>query len=192
MDKKAAHWLDLPAFYASAAKILKPGGTLAIWTCSSQYVHPSTPKAREIQDALSDLEDGMLAPFQTPGNALSRNAYRNLALPWDLASTKDLFEQSSLERKDWDLNGVPSAPPLADGSPGPFLFDSGKPSTVQQFVDAVGSASMVIRWREANSQKAHTEEDPVSITSRRLRALVGDNGILSTSPSLSLLLMRRS
>lgn len=33
----AAHWFDMAAFYAAAAKVLKPGGTLALWTHSSFY-----------------------------------------------------------------------------------------------------------------------------------------------------------
>lgn len=134
----------------------------------------------------------MLAPFQTPGNALSRNAYKDLALPWNFDGTKHLFQQASFERKDWDLDGVPSAPNGPDGSPGPFIMDGGKPSTVQDFINAVGSASMVIRWREANPEAAHTENDPVHITARALRSLVDDDGMLRMSPSLSLLLMRRS
>lgn len=192
IEGKAAHWFDLPAFYASVGKILRPGGTLAVWTCSSQYVHPSTPNYREIQDVLFNLEDGMLAPFRTQGNTLSQNAYKDLVLPWSFGSIQHLFEQSSLVRKDWDLDGVPSASLLADGSPGPFIVDDENPKTVQNFIDAVGSASMVIRWRDANPQAAHTENDPVHITAKALRSLVGENDVLRMSPSLTLLLMRRS
>lgn len=45
----AAHCFDLPAFYASAAKTLKPGGILAMGTCSSGYAHHSVPNHEEIQ-----------------------------------------------------------------------------------------------------------------------------------------------
>lgn len=133
----------------------------------------------------------MLGPYRLPGNVLSRNAYRNLRLPWDFDETKDLFEESSFERKDWDLDGNPSALPLADGSSGPFLFAAREQSTVRRFVEGLGSASMVIRWREVNPEKAGTDEDPVCITAKRLQALVGEGRTLAVSPSASLLLMRR-
>jgi len=97
-----AHWLDLPKFYASVAKALKPNGTLAIWTCSSMYCHPSEPNHERIQEILSELEDGMLAPYVTPGNMMSRNAYEGLALPWDLHGVEGAYDRLSFVRKDWD------------------------------------------------------------------------------------------
>ncbi len=53
----SAHWLQLPAFYPSAARALRPGGTLAIWTCTSMYADPSTPNAEAVQAVLRELED---------------------------------------------------------------------------------------------------------------------------------------
>lgn len=29
----AVHWFDVPKFWAEAAKVVKPGGTVALWTC---------------------------------------------------------------------------------------------------------------------------------------------------------------
>ena len=186
----AAHWFDMAEFYASAARALKPGGTLAMWTCSSTYCHPSIPNYQAIQTILHDLEDGMLAPYTTPGNILSRNAYEGLRMPWDHAQTKELFDQASFVRVDWDRDGVPTAPPLEDGSPGPFLF--GAEETITQFTTAVSSASMVIRWRAASPDKAHTDADPVNITARRLREATGGEEALVMAPSLTLLLLRRA
>lgn len=183
----AAHWLDLPAFYASAARCLRPGGTLAMFTCSSSYIHPSHPRHREIQAVLSELEDGMLGSYMTPGNALSRHGYRDIALPWTTGCAA--FEASSLQRRDWDWEGVPSAPRLSDGCPGPFLF--GEPITLAQAEAAFGSASAVVRWRAANPEKAGTEEDCVKLTMRRLREVVGEESPeLILGPSCSLVLMR--
>lgn len=187
----SAHWFDLPKFYDSVAKALKPGGTLAIWTCSSTYCHPSVPNHERIQEILSELEDGMLAPFATSGNMLSRNAYEGLALPWNLHEAGDgEFDQGSFVRRDWDKHGVPSAPPLADGTPGPFLFH--EEETLDKLEQGLNSASMVVRWREAHPDKAYGEEDAVKITIRRLREALGDREQFVASPSCSLLLMRRS
>lgn len=185
-----AHWLDLPRFYASVAKALKPGGTLAIWTCSSMYCHPSVPNHERIQETLSELEDGMLAPYVTPGNMLSRNAYEDLALPWDLKGVDSAYDRASFMRKDWDRYGVPSAAPLPDGTPGPFLMH--EETTVEGLGKALGSASMVVRWRDANPEKAYGEEDAVEVTMRRLREALGGRESFVTSPSCTLLLLRRS
>jgi hypothetical protein len=27
------HWFDMPKFWAEAAQVVKPGGTVALWTC---------------------------------------------------------------------------------------------------------------------------------------------------------------
>lgn len=184
----AAHWIDMPTFYTAAARALRPGGTLAMWTCSSYYVHPSEANASLIQAALYDLEDGMLAPYRHAGNVLTRNAYDALPLPWTIEGFESAFEKASFERRDWDRGGVPSAAAQADGSPGPFLKHE-----EEKLVDleaGLGSASMVVRWREANPDKALTDEDPVVITMKRLRELSGGRDRLVLSPSFSLLLMR--
>ncbi len=186
----AAHWMDMPAFYKAAEGALTPGGTLAIWTCSSLYVHPSTPNANALQEALYDLEDGMLSPYFHAGNVLTRNAYETLPLPWTIEGFESSFEKGSFVRKDWDRHGVPSAPDKADGTPGPYMMYEDVQLTYLE--RGLGTASAVIRWRDANPTKAHTEEDPVAITMKRLRERSGGSESLLISPSVSLLLMRRT
>ncbi|TDZ58245.1 putative methyltransferase [Colletotrichum trifolii] len=185
----AAHWFDMPAFYKAAAKLPRPGGALAIWTCSSMLVHPSVPNHEKIQDILSDLEDGMLAPHVEEGNTISRNAYRDLKLPWDDVTSRGLFGEGSFERVDWDLHGIPSAPRGLDGTPGPFLH--GRETTIPEMEQTLGSAGMVIRWREANPDKALTDEDVVTVTARRLQEVVGVSEKLSLGHSTIFLLLRR-
>lgn len=185
----AAHWFDMEAFYKSAAKVLKPGGTLAMWTLSSLYAHPSMKNWKEIDRILHELEDGMLAPYALPGNIISRNAYDKLLLPWNIQSTKGLFEEATFQKNDWDRDGVPSAPALADGTPGPFLCSDTQ--TLTSFIKGFGSSSMVIRWRQANPEKANTEQDPVNLTVEALRGVVGADDQLLLGPSTSLLLLRR-
>lgn len=154
------------------------------------YIHPSHPRQVEIQAILNDLEDNMLLPFATPGNILSRTGYEGLSLPWDLEPCASLFDKSSFERVEWDRNGVPSAPPLGDGTPGPFVV-VGHPVPIAGIAQALGSSSMVIRWREAYPDKANTEEDPVKITVKKLREANDGKEEMWLSASLSLLLMRR-
>lgn len=186
----AVHWLELDPFYSSAAKALKPGGTLAIWTLSSMFCHPSDPNCKEIQAVLSDLEDNILGPYAAPGNMLSQNGYDTLPLPWTLEkSVASSFDQASFTRKDWDRNGVPSSAE-ADGSPGPFLFGSAK-SSVAKIEAALGSSSMVIRWREAHPDRAGTDEDVLAVTAKRLKQAMGDRDTFVGGASCSLLMMRK-
>lgn len=37
IKRDQAHWFSMPAFWAEAARIVKPRGTVALWTCSSLY-----------------------------------------------------------------------------------------------------------------------------------------------------------
>lgn len=189
----AAHWFDMPAFYASAAQALRPGGTLAMWTVTSFYCHPSVPNYEAIQRILSELEDEKLGPYMQPSSVLTRGAYEQLPLPWSGADDEpahSLFDKDSFKRCDWDRDGVPSAPPLADGTPGPFLM--GKGLTIERGLAGLGSSSSVIRWRQAHPEKAGTDEDPVIHAFKLTRDVMGE-GIkeLVVSPSLSLLLMRK-
>jgi trans-aconitate 3-methyltransferase len=200
----AAHWFSLPDFYTQAAQLLRPGGTLAMWTCSSFHVHPSVPRHESLQRILSHLEDELLGPYMLPGNILAGNAYEDLALPWDNSNTPALFDKSSFKRVDWDWYGVPSAPPRGtDRTPGLFLF--GKKTMLEEMEAGFDSASAVIRWREANLEISGTEEgDPVQVTMRDLRDVVDRgrdsgsrsdewwDGRLFCAPSCSLLLMRRA
>ncbi|TDZ14031.1 putative methyltransferase [Colletotrichum spinosum] len=185
----AAHWFDMSAFYKAAAKSLRPGGTLAIWTCSSMFVHPSVPNREKIQDILSDLEDGMLAPHVEEGNTISRNADRDLELPWDDVTSRGLFGEGSFKRVDWDLHGIPSAPKGGDGTPGPFLHE--REATISEMEQTLSSASVVIRWRGANPDQALTDEDVVTVTARRLQEVMGVSEKPSLGHSTTLLLLRR-
>ncbi|KAF2152201.1 S-adenosyl-L-methionine-dependent methyltransferase [Myriangium duriaei CBS 260.36] len=186
----AVHWFQLPEFYAQAAKALKPGGTLAIWTCSSFYCHPAEPKCKEIQDVLSDLEDKVLDPYMTPGNRLSRRRYIDMTLPWHVDATKTLFDESAFQRKDWDVDGIPSGPSLPDGTPGPFArMDE---TNIDDWEASIGAAGPVVRWRKANPEKVGTEEDIIRIIVKRLRTVMGERKTFMAGSSTSLLLLRRS
>ncbi|KAI6978426.1 UNC-50 family protein [Hortaea werneckii] len=199
----AAHWFRFPAFYLSAAQALRPGGTLAIWTTSSYFCHPSVPRHREIQSLLHTLEDEMLGPYMTPGNRLARQCYDHLPLPWTplppSAATDGgvaenpsaaFFDETAFERKHWDRDGGPSAPPLSDGSPAPYLL--GREVDLHVDVKGFSSSGPVIRWREANPEKANTDQDPIRVIAQRLKQVVGEQTDLVLAPSCTLLLFRRT
>ncbi|RMX98289.1 hypothetical protein D0867_12491 [Hortaea werneckii] len=199
----AAHWFQFPAFYLSATQALRSGGTLAIWTTSSYFCHPSIPGHRDIQTLLHTLEDEMLGPYMTPGNRLARGCYDHLPLPWSSvppsAATDGedaenpsaaFFDEAAFERKHWDRDGVPSALALPDGSPGPYLL--GREVDLHGGLQGFDSSAPVIRWREANPEKAKTDLDPVRVIADRLMQVVGEQTKLVVAPSCTVLLFRRT
>ncbi|KAI7291590.1 UNC-50 family protein [Hortaea werneckii] len=199
----AAHWFQSPAFYLSAAQALRPGGTLAIWTTSSYFCHPSVPGYREIQTLLHTVEDERLGPYTTPGNRLARQCYDDLPLPWSplppsaAAGGEDaqnpcaaLFDEAAFERKHWDRDRVPSALALPDCSSPPFLL--GREVDLHGDLKGLGSSWPVIRWREANPGKVGTEQDPIRVIADRLKRVVGEQTKLVLAPSCTVLLFRRT
>eukprot|EP00884_Botryococcus_braunii_P010247 jgi/Botrbrau1/19223/Bobra.0077s0123.1 len=59
---QALHWMDLDRFYTEARRILKPGGTVAVW--SYDLMRFDTPAANKVMD---DLYNGVLGPYWDEG-----------------------------------------------------------------------------------------------------------------------------
>lgn len=93
----AAHWFDLPAFGAEAARVLRPGGLLAVWSYHAGIVEPP------FQAVFDRLYWRVLKPYFAPGARLVDERYETLPLPgtpvaaprfeivcrWTLAQTLD-------------------------------------------------------------------------------------------------------
>jgi trans-aconitate 3-methyltransferase len=102
----AAHWFDMARFWPRAARVLKPGGTVALWTTGSMRMHSSLPNAAAIQAAMDDLEERYLKPFIEPGNLLAQNLYVDLPLPWTLAPPVADFDEAAFFRKEWGPDNI--------------------------------------------------------------------------------------
>lgn len=74
---QAAHWFDLPAFYAEAARVLRPNGVLALVT----YSGVKTGQA-DIDALLHEFHQTTMGPFWPPQRAYVDNHYRDLPFPW--------------------------------------------------------------------------------------------------------------
>jgi len=74
---QAMHWFDLPRFYMEVARVLVPGGALAVWT----YGEPefSDPKITELVRRF-DLDT--LDVWWQPGREHIRDGYRELPFPF--------------------------------------------------------------------------------------------------------------
>ncbi len=158
----AAHWFEMPAFWTQAAKILKSGGTVALWTQGSWYIHPeTTPNAARVQEVLNWLELVELEPYRRTGDRL----YTDLPLPWQIEPKISDFLEGDYLRKVWN----------EDGKIGPGeRFMRQHEITLQQFASAISTSSMVSKWRLAHPELAGTDKDCVNIAIRKLREALGN------------------
>lgn len=145
----SAHWFDMARFWPSAARVLKPGGSVAMWTTGQLCIHPSVPNAAAMQVEIDQIEEQYLRPYFEPGNLLTRGRYRDLLLPWTLDQPVVGFDESDFFRKDWDLYEK--------------FFVSEPELSLDMFEMMIGTMSPVTRWRQANPDAVGTDKDVVKM-----------------------------
>ncbi|KAL3458256.1 S-adenosyl-L-methionine-dependent methyltransferase [Aspergillus heterothallicus] len=161
----AAHWFDMPAFWAAAARVLKPSGTVAIWASGHMSVHPDMPQAAAIQDAMDKIEVQYLQQHFVEGNWMTRNRYHGLGLPWTVEPKVLGFEEGSFVRKDWDARDED-------------FYAVGQPEVGLDALERmIGTGSPVTRWHEANPELVGTEKDVVRMFRREIERLLREVGV---------------
>lgn len=88
---QAAHWFDWPAFCREAARVLKPGGVLAIWSYAYCTVTPAVDRV------VGDFARDQVGPYWPRERHLVDEGYRGLALPFEPLALPPL-EMTA----DWD------------------------------------------------------------------------------------------
>lgn len=189
-------------FWHKAATLLKPGGTIALWTCASLYcrrlsrllliqpwptyinLDPSTPNASEVQRILSRLEDEDLSPYELPSNRLSRDMYDNLQLPWQNSLPVKEFPESLYVKHEFNRNGT-----VLEGND---FFSGNEEQSLEGLEKALVTASMVTRWREANPNLAGTQQDCVKRSIRDLKFALGGKESFITGSGTAVLLFKKS
>jgi trans-aconitate 3-methyltransferase len=181
----SAHWFSpILSFYDAAASLLAPGGTLAMWTASSFYCHRhTTPNPEKVQAVLFDLERNILSPYELPGNRLSMDGYDDLPLPWDEGVPG--FDEFTFVRREWNKGGK-----VEKGKT--FLVAEPRRS-LDELAKGCSTASMVVRWREANREALvkGEVEDCVDLTIKRLKEALGGQDWLEGGPSTVLLMIKK-
>ncbi|KIY01617.1 uncharacterized protein Z520_03169 [Fonsecaea multimorphosa CBS 102226] len=159
----AAHWFDMAGFWPSAARVLKPGGTVAIWTSGEIRAHPSMPNAEAIQAAMDEHQERDMKPFIEPGSLIVQSRYLDLPLPWTLAQPVTAFDQATFVRKEWDPNED---------------FFVGLPEgDLDMFEKVMATGSAETRWRQAHPDDVGTERDVLRILRKRIEQLLHEAGV---------------
>ena len=73
---QAIHWFDLPAFFKTVDRVLKPGGLLAIW--GYQFIHTGT----EIDELISHFHSNIVGPYWPPERKLLNEGYKDISFPY--------------------------------------------------------------------------------------------------------------
>ncbi|KAF8856563.1 S-adenosyl-L-methionine-dependent methyltransferase [Acephala macrosclerotiorum] len=162
----AAHWFDMKHFWPSAARVLKPGGTVAFWGTGDVAMHPSMPNAAAIQASMDEIEERELKPFFVPGNLITRGLYRDLPLPWTLPSPVTDFDEATFFRKDF---GPENNKEFFEGGPTEIDLD-----TMEKML---GTTSPVQRWRDAHPETAGTNRDIIKIVRNEVERLLHEAGV---------------
>ncbi|KAK6519153.1 hypothetical protein TWF281_003842 [Arthrobotrys megalospora] len=165
----AAHWFDMRLFWTQAARLLKPGGTVALWTGANIVALPPTPNPTEITAAINRLMD-RIDDFKEEGNRISQELYINLAMPWTLDPPVVEFEKSEAKRVEWGTD-TPESLPCDE------FFAMNKPANLDMVEAIVATASPVIRWREANPELAGTDQDVVKRMRREMEETMRAGGV---------------
>jgi SAM-dependent methyltransferase len=89
---QAAHWFDLPRFYAEAKRVLKPSGVIALWG----YGRLSLPDGMD--EIFQRFYSETIGPYWPPERALIDDGYRSLDFPFAEITPPPFFIEVG-----WDL-----------------------------------------------------------------------------------------
>ena len=204
-------------FWPTAAKVMKPGGTVAFWCQGSAHcrkcenpveesnlltslfplrtyakitnfcLDPKHPRHAIITKRIRELENSYDGAPIPKGTQVALNQYRDLKLPWQMDPPVSAFPQENFIRKEWDYEDN-------FGESDDFLGGS-KMVSIKQMEALMSTTSQTVRWREAHPELVGTDEDIIVKSMRVLREAAGmapdENGSLPIGPSTTLLLLQR-
>jgi hypothetical protein len=135
-------------------------------------------------EVLFRFERDTLAPYEMPGNRISRDMYDNLPLPWDVSPPVKDFSQLEYVKHDYDREGI-----LSNGVD---FFNGGSVETLDETNKGLSTASMVTRWRAANVELVSTDKDAVKSFVRELREALGGQDWILRGSGTAILLFKKS
>lgn len=96
---EALHWFDRPAFWREAARVLRPGGVVAVLGYAAVRF-PGAPAADEMYNALFD---GTLGPYWHPNKRLVDDLYRGCEPPAPPFADVQRLDGLTIER-EWSVD----------------------------------------------------------------------------------------
>jgi SAM-dependent methyltransferase len=151
---QALHWLDLDTFYEEAARVLIPGGVLAVWTYGSPLLDDAT-----LQRNLSRFHDDLVGLYWPVNRRHVDAGYRTLRFPFP-----ELGSPTFAMREQWTL--------------GQLLGYIGTWTATQRFRDATGrdplpdlERDLIRHW---GSNSARRVRWPLTVRVGRKLVLAGD------------------
>ena len=92
---QAAHWFDLPAYYAEVRRVTKPGGIIALVTYGNMVADQA------VLQVLHHFYKDVTGPYWPPARRHVEDGYRSFSFPFEE------MEAPHLEiRRDWDLDAT--------------------------------------------------------------------------------------
>lgn len=159
----AAHWFDMAGFWRAAARVVRPGGSVAIWSSGEMAIDPSLPAAAAVEAAIEACHERYFRPYYEPGNLLVRNGYADLPLPWTLDEPVAEFDEASFYRRQWQA--------------GERFFVGLPEADMDTFEKMMATGSAQTRWRQAHPDDVGTERDPVRMLRRDIERLLHEAGV---------------
>ncbi len=92
MVAQAAHWFDLPAFYAEVRRVLRPGGVIALLT----YAHHRVDAVIDVPSLV--FYEQTVGPYWPPERRWVETGYRDLPFPF-----AEIQAPAFALSADWDL-----------------------------------------------------------------------------------------
>ncbi|KAF5548198.1 trans-aconitate 3-methyltransferase [Fusarium napiforme] len=189
----AAHWFDMPRFWAAAANVLKPGGTVAIWTVFRQP--GSFNNNTELQFIFNDFLD-TLAPYSRAGTHLTQSGYVDLPMPWDDPETSKFYNQQASARHILTAEDG-FIPNTGRNESSQSNSDESVDKQVRRIERLVGTFGSVSRWQKENPELAGTQEDPACVLMSKVRKVLEESGepieltALAAKMAVALILVKR-
>ncbi|KAH8649958.1 S-adenosyl-L-methionine-dependent methyltransferase [Xylariales sp. PMI_506] len=171
----AAHWFDMARFWPRAAQLMRPGGTVAIWVGYRLQIHSSTPNSEAITAFIRRIREEELEPYAEPGNAMVRDLYVDLPLPWTLAEPVPEFDESTYVRNEWTPLSASALD--VDVSGQEFFLTNRREFTMDMYEKVMETTNHVTKWRSAHPDKAGTEEDVLKQMRRGIERLLHEAGV---------------
>ncbi|OAA60228.1 Methyltransferase type 11 [Niveomyces insectorum RCEF 264] len=155
----AAHWFDMRSFWKSAAAVLVPGGSVALWTTGALSIHPDTVAAAAIQDIVTNYYEKELGPYVNAGSLLVRNQYRDLVLPWtEPEAPIPEFDKAGFFRRDWQMGEL-------------FVGEKEIEVNLDLLERVLATSSAHTRWCEAHPEDVGTPRDPLKLLRAKIEEI---------------------